>query len=158
MSQLVDIMTQTRATLAAVANIGRVGSRIGDTGTWIDRPRPKQAYWEVTTGTAPEEDWTLGGKAHRDVTVWVRGWMPFDYALNTEASWYALVDAVCDALRNEEFLNGVANETGNPNIVEPRDPNKPLEVLEGGGKADGVACHYVVIEWRVGCDINYTRS
>jgi hypothetical protein len=147
-------MSQTSIKNAVKALLERIEAgdaetQAGGAATWAKRPRRKQAYWFVNIREIRERDYTLGARAHADHLVVIEGWMPLSYAGRSTAAWDEKVDAVRDALRNAETLDGAASETGNPDMIR-----NDFDSIGGGGSAE-VACHHCVIEFRAGEEIEY---
>lgn len=134
-----------RGTLQDLTNVGKIETRTGGIPTWIERPRPKQAFWEIGIVSATEQDSGVGPQFFEDVTIRIEGAMPFDYAANTEAVWDTLLQAMKDALRNNPCLkiSGVASirDSGRPQLV-----TNGLRTFSDGAKE--VRVHHAVIEVR----------
>ncbi len=115
-----------KATLDTIPRIGKVETRRGGIPTWVEKPGPYRAFWEVGVLSVAETHYATGDCVWEDPTLEIEGAMPYSYEENTERAWLELVRAATNALRANPSLKvgGVPTVTngwagfGLPQLIE----------------------------------------
>lgn len=142
--------------LEDVAGVGKIETRVGGTPTWVERARPKQAFWELSVPAAPEQEYAAGNSVWEDCLVRIEGVSPFSYEDRTENDWDSLLRAMKTALRSNPLLviDGIPLlSTRWANFGIPSLTVNDFVTFEDGQK--GVRCHHAVIEVRYRNDFDF---
>jgi hypothetical protein len=142
-----EVKGAVRTLLRAVDGIGVVGSHVGAVAGWIQQPRGRVAYWEVSIRTAPLAVAAGRDKLRETLVLRVDGWLPISGTNGapdgrSEAQWDELVPAVKAAL---VAARSVPDGGGDTDL--PQESENDLVTFQDGERA--VGCHHVLFEWPV---------
>lgn len=147
------VKTAVRGLLAGVTGIGKVGDRVGDRATWLERRFPKQAYSEVTVPGIAER-LEASGEIEERATVRIDLWMSWSHDDRTEPTFAALLRAVKAVLRAARYLGGDEGE-----IVDDTELPQTLNELAPFGEEEKVVlCHHGVLTFEAVWEFRWVWS
>lgn len=148
------VLSAVKTVMELVEGVGKIETRVGGRATWLERARPKQAFWELSVSQIEERGAGVGPQAFEQWLVRIEGVMPLSYEADTETTWKGLIDSLRTTLRQYPTFGNLADGMTGPGLVQVRI-NEPRPYSE---ERQELLCHFCRIELNPLRHFTYTVS